>query len=103
HRVDLIPEIVDRRPVGDGDHAGLGVDLDLGDVDPRRVGEVARVVERRFFESGLEVGRVVEGDIGGEHDLADALGLVGAGDPEDAGIEGDVVDRRLHQVGGDLL
>ena len=83
-------------------HAGIGIDLDLGNVRARGKGEVGGIVERRLFETGLQVLRIVVRDIGGQSDFGDGLGLVGADDPVGALVELDVVDRGLHQMSRNL-
>ena len=83
--------------------AGVGVDLDLGDMRARREGEVLRVVERGLVEPRLQLlMRVVVRHIGGQRDLAEALRAVGAGDGELAVLELDIGLGRFEQMGGDL-
>ncbi len=54
HRIDEDAEVVDGGPTIDPRLAGFRVDLDFGDVHARWEGEVLRVVERPFLESGLD-------------------------------------------------
>ncbi len=72
HRVDHFAEVVDRDEIDDVDDAGLGVDLDLGDVRAGRKREVLRVVERLFGQPRLDVvQRILRGDVRRERDLAE--------------------------------
>ncbi|MEA3192053.1 MAG: aerobic carbon-monoxide dehydrogenase large subunit, partial [Betaproteobacteria bacterium] len=104
HRVDDVAEVVDGGPLGDRHDAGLGVDLDLADVDAGREGEVRRVVEGALLQPRLELlPRELVRDVGLQGDLAEAEGAVGAGDRELAVLELDVALARLEHVAGDLL
>ncbi len=83
--------------------AGVGVDLDFGDMRARREGEVLRVVERGLVEPRLQfVMREIVRHIGGQRDLAQGLRAVGAGDGKGAVLELDIGLGRFQQVGGDL-
>ena len=101
HAVEHVAAIVDRG-VGDDVHvAGVGIDLDLGDVDA--VGEG----QRRFGRGlGVEILRdraalLQLGGARGKLEQRDAA--VGADDAEASGFVGDVGFRRLQQHRRDAL
>ncbi len=61
HRVHLVAEIVDRGQREDVDLAGLGIDLDLAEMDAIGEGEIRRIEIGGLLEAGLDLGRR-EGD-----------------------------------------
>ena len=75
--------------------AGLGIDLDHGDVSPEWPHEVARVVVRDSFEALLHpFGKA--GAVRGERHLAERLAFVGTAlDIEVALVEGHVLFSRF--------
>ena len=95
HRVDHRAEVVDGQVAVEPDDAGLGIDLDLGDMGADRPGEVVGFVETGLVQARLQLvmGEVV-GHIGLQRDLAERHLPVGAGDAEGAVGEFDIGWRR---------
>ena len=94
HRIDDRAEVVDHEVAHDLDHAGVAVDLDLGDVAAVGKGERRVVRDVADVERLRHVGRQLQAaaQLVGEFEDADAA--VGAGDDEAAAGKLDVDGRR---------
>ena len=73
HRVDLIAAVVDRDITNHLEFSGLAIDLDNRDVSAEGIGEIGRIVEAGFLESGFDVLRQVVGEVGAEHHVSPVL------------------------------
>ena len=94
-----LPDVVDGEVALELDLAGIGVDLDHGDVRAEREGAVGRVVVRRVVKERLLAFRQVVGERGRARDLLDRLrGLGRALDVCLAVLEDDVLDVRLEHM-----
>lgn len=103
-RVDHRAAVVHREVAQELDLAGIGVYLHHRDVGTEGEDEVFGVVEVGGLEAGLEVGRVVVGQVGHQGNVEEGLGLVGYPfNHELAVLVHDVVRAGLEQVGGNFL
>src|SRR6266480_1150896 len=100
-RVDGAAEIVDDRIALDRDDAGVGIDLDLGDVAAVGIRLGGGRSRRGRIEARLHSGRNTFRIARRRRDLEQAEAAVGAGDAEGAVGELDVARRCLQQIGGD--
>ena len=74
HRIDHRADIVHRDVAQQLHHAGIRIDLDLGDVRAGREREVHRIVERLLFEARLQhLERIVDRIVRHQRDVAEGL------------------------------
>jgi hypothetical protein len=82
-RIDDSSEIVSSGEIQQRDRPGISIDLDLGDVRACAAGEVCRIIKRRLVEAGFDrIDRIIVRHIGGQGDLRERHGPVGARDGE---------------------
>ncbi len=102
HRIDDGAEIVDAGIFHHRDHAGIGIDLDLGDMAAVGEGGGGALAHMAHVERGRHAFRQVDpaADLLGQ--VHDADGAIGAGDDEAAVLELDVGGGRFQHVRRDL-
>ena len=99
--IDHGAEILGRGEAHDDDLAGLGIDLDLADVDAVGKGEVGRAEVGALVEPGLDFFGQQVLAVGGPGDVLESECPVGAGNREPSVGKGDVVGAGFQQMRGD--
>ncbi len=103
HRIDDAPDIIDCRHANHLCGAGIRIDFHLANMASAWIGEVHRIIEGVFFQTGLQrfMGIVV-GHIGGQGHCAEINFLIRARNSEFAILEFNILGGGFHQMGSDL-
>ncbi len=103
HGVDDVTEVVHGHEIDQPDETRFTVDLHLGDMRSRRVGEVFRVVKGLLGETRLEILGVIGRHVGRKGNLPEGQRLIAVPDDETAVGELHVARIRLEHVRGDAF